>query len=141
MVAGEPPVRVVVDTNVVAYYLLGTTGFEAEASAFWRRVREPMAPASWQPEIANVLWMAARHGALSAAEARSRLRLAGRLGIRAVPVTSLWEGALARALATGVAAYDTLFVELAVRRRLPLATFDRQLHRAFANVAARPQDL
>ena len=37
-----------------------------------------------------------------------------------------------------VAAYDTLFVELAVRERKQLVTFDAKLLAAFPNVAVRP---
>jgi predicted nucleic acid-binding protein len=37
-----------------------------------------------------------------------------------------------------VAVYDTLFVELAVREHLPLATFDAALLKAFPNIAVRP---
>lgn len=50
-------------------------------------------------------------------------------------------GALVRAHESGVAAYDTLFVELAVRERLPPATFDAALLKAFPKIAARPAAL
>ena len=70
-----------------------------------------------------------------------RLALAGRLGIRSVPTRRLWRGALARALNSDVAAYDTLFVELAVRERRPLVTFDARLLAAFPDVATRPNAL
>ena len=42
---------------------------------------------------------------------------------------------------SGVAVYDTLFVELAGRERLPLATFDRRILSAFPGIAKRPGDL
>lgn len=38
----------------------------------------------------------------------------------------------------GVAVYDALFVELAVREAAPLATFDRGILTAFPGVACRP---
>ena len=63
------------------------------------------------------------------------------LGIRSVPTRRLWRGALARALNSDVAAYDTLFVELAVRERRPLVTFDARLLAAFPDVATRPNAL
>jgi hypothetical protein len=47
--------RTVVVTNVVAYYLLGTEAFVAEAGHFWRCVKEPTAPALWEAELANVV--------------------------------------------------------------------------------------
>jgi predicted nucleic acid-binding protein len=67
-----------------------------------------------------------------------RLSLAAQLGIRSVPIRRLWRGALARAMNSNVAAYDTLFVELAVRERKQLVTFDARLLTAFPNVAVRP---
>ena len=45
----------VVDTNVVAYYLLGTEPFIEEVRQFWRTVEEACAPAHWEAELANVV--------------------------------------------------------------------------------------
>ena len=39
--------KVVVDTNVVAYLLLGTEGFVAEAKACFAAVSNPIAAAHW----------------------------------------------------------------------------------------------
>ena len=41
-------------------------------------------------------------------------------------------------MCASIAAYDALFVELAVREALPLATFDRGILGAFPGVACRP---
>jgi len=128
----------VVDTNVVAYYLLGTEPFVEETRRFWRAVGQPVAPALWAAELANVIWMAIRTGVLAADEGQRRLSLATRLRIRSISIRTLWQGALARAAATDVSVYDTLFVELAVRRRLPLVTFDARILKAFPDVAHRP---
>jgi predicted nucleic acid-binding protein len=133
--------KAVVDTNVIAYYLLGTSPFAQETKVFWRSVEAPMAPPVWEAELANVLWMSTRSGVLTVPEARRRLVLSLRLGIASVASRSLWQGALLRSAKAGVAVYDTLFVELAVRCRLPLATFDKQLLKVFPDVAARPQQL
>lgn len=133
--------RAVVDTNVVAYFLLGTEEFRDECEQFWREVRAPIAPASWEAEITNVLWMATRKSLLDLPEALHRLELARALGVQSVRVTALWAGALARAHASGVAAYDTLFVELADREGIPFATFDGRVIDAFPRIAARPRSL
>jgi predicted nucleic acid-binding protein len=132
-------VRAVVDTNVIAYFLLGTDGFRDECERFWREVDEPVAPASWEAELTNVLWMATRKQIVDLPEALHRLELAKGLGIRSVPVSTLWSGALARAHTSGIAACDTLFVELADREAVPLATFDEQVMRAFPRLAMRPR--
>jgi predicted nucleic acid-binding protein len=134
-------VRAAVDTNVVAYYLLGTEPFAHEARRFWQAVDASLSPALWEAELANVLWMAIRTGVLSAESGQKRLGLAARLGIRSVPNRKLWRGALARAVNSGVAVYDTLFVELAIRERLPLVTFDSKILDAFPEVAKRPEAL
>lgn len=127
----------VVDTNVVAYFVLGTARFVEEARGFIAALDEAWAPALWEAELANALWMATRLNVLSLEEAGYRLMLADGLGIHVVPNRSLWQGALVRACQAKVAVYDTLFVELAVREQLPLATFDETLL-AFPDIAVRP---
>jgi predicted nucleic acid-binding protein len=131
-------VNAVVDTNVIAYFLLGTARFVDEARDFMVGLEQGWAPAVWEAELANVLWMATRHKVLSLDEAAKRLTLADGLGMHAVPNRTLWQGALVRAHRTNTAVYDTLFVELAVRERLPLATFDAAMLKAFPDVAVRP---
>jgi predicted nucleic acid-binding protein len=133
--------RVVVDTNVIAYYLLGNTEFNAEVRRFWDHVDDPLAPAIWEAEIANVFWISIRAGVLSEASGPKKLRLAARLGINTVVTRTLWHGALLRSVRSGVALYDSLFVELAERERAPLATFDERLLRRWPAIAHRPADL
>jgi predicted nucleic acid-binding protein len=131
-------VKAVVDTNVVAYLLLGTAQYVEEARTLVAALDDAQAPALWEAELANALWMATRHKVLTIEEATTRLKLADGLGIHAVPNRTLWQGALVRAHQSGIAVYDTLFVELAAREHLPLATFDAALIRAFPDIAARP---
>ena len=133
--------RAVVDTNVLAYFLLGTRPFVDEASRFWRAVDGTVAPAVWEAELANIVWMAIRAEVLPAEEGRKRLSLATKLGIQSIPSKTLWHGALERAVQSGVAVYDTLFVELAIRENLPLVTFDTKVLAAFPEVAVRPRVL
>ena len=128
----------VVDTNVVAYYLLGTAPFLEEVRRFWRTVEKVWAPVHWEAELANAVWMAVRTGVLSSDEGHQKLDLAARLGIQPVPNRSLWQPALTRAVNSGAAVYDTLFVELAAQRHLPLATFDRNILKKFPDIAKRP---
>ena len=130
--------KAVVDTNVVAYLLLGTDRFVEEAREFMAALDEAWAPALWEAELANALWMAIRHGVLLLDEAAKRLVLADGLAIHSVPNRTLWQGALVRANDANIAVYDTLFVELAARERVPLATFDAAVLRAFPDIAVRP---
>ena len=129
----------VVDTNVLAYFLLGTRPFVDEASRFWHAIDGALAPAVWEAELANVIWMAIRAHVILPEEGRKRLGLAAKLGIQSVPNKTLWHGALERAIQSGVAVYHTLFVELASRENLPLATFDAKVLAAFPEVAVRPR--
>lgn len=133
--------KAVVDTNVVAYYLLGTEAFIEEARACFEAVSGPVAPAHWEAELTNVVWMAIRAGVLPVEEGPARLGLARRLGIESVATATLCQGALLRAVTTGVPVYDTLFVELAARLGCPLVTFDKAVLRAFPLIARRPREL
>lgn len=133
--------KAVVDTNVIAYLLLGTDRFVEEARALMGGLEEVWAPAVWEAELANALWMATRHNVLTLADAGKRLALADGLGIHTVPNRTLWQSALVRAHASNVAVYDTLFVELAAREQLPLATFDAAVLKAFPDIAVRPESL
>ena len=108
---------------------------------FWRTVEETCAPAHWEAELANAVWMAVRAGVLPTDEGHQKLDLAARLGIESVANRSLWQPALTRALSSGTAVYDTLFVELAVQRKLPLVTFDRNILKKFPETAKRPGSL
>ena len=133
--------KVVVDTNVVAYLLLGTEGFVDEAKACFNTVSNPIAPAHWEAELTNVVWMAIRSGILPPADGPMRLGLAKRLGIESLNTATLCQGALLRSVSSGIAVYDTLFVELAARTGCPLLTFDKAVIKAFPDIAIRPRDL
>lgn len=89
--------KAVVDTNVVACLLLGTEQYVDEARTFMTIVDEARAPALWEAELGNVLWMATRHKSLTIEQAITRPALADSLGVYAVPNRTLWRGALVRA--------------------------------------------
>jgi predicted nucleic acid-binding protein len=133
-------VRAVVDTNVVAYLLFGPDALAREAASFVQNASVLLAPAHWEAELTNVVWMAVRTGVLSPAEGAIRLGLARQLGVESMATASLCRGALLRSIESRVSVYDTLFVELAVRTGCPLATFDKELWRAFPDIAARPRE-
>ena len=133
--------KAVIDTNVLAYLLLGTERFAEESRACLEHVTTPLAPAHWEAELTNVVWMAVRAGVLPAAEGPLRLGLARRLGIESIATATLCQGALLRAIESGVSAYDTLFVELAARSACALLTFDTAVLKAFPEIARRPRDL
>jgi len=132
--------KAVVDTNVIAYYLLGNAEFDAEVARFWENVQDALAPAIWEAEIANVIWMSIRAGVVSESGGPRKLHLARRLGIHTIATRALWHGALLRSVQTGIAVYDTLFIELAEREGAPLVTFDKRLLKSWPTIACRPED-
>jgi predicted nucleic acid-binding protein len=130
---GSPPVDLartafVVDASVSAAWFLPdeTTPYtqaalQATANAIvW-------VPTLWLPEMANLLQSAQRRRRITAAK-RAELAAAAaglRLQVCREPVSLLTLDALATEHA--LSAYDACYLELALRRRLPLATLDQAL--------------
>jgi len=91
-------------------------------------------PTLWALEVSNVLLGAERRGRMLSAETERFLRLLGGLPILLDPETPLRAGGrtLVLARAHGLSAYDAAYLELALRRGLPLATRDSALAEAAA---------
>ncbi|MBI4819099.1 MAG: type II toxin-antitoxin system VapC family toxin [Deltaproteobacteria bacterium] len=130
--------KVVLDTNVVAYHLLGAPETVRTLSKTMRKISSACAPALIEAELANVVWRSVTSGALTRDLALKKLEWARALPFERVACSTLWRGALVRAISTRHSMYDVLFVELAVRRNLPLLTFDQELIRHFPTVAVDP---
>lgn len=130
----------VVDTDVVAAAVLGESTSGEEATRLLGSKWEFAAPSHWKAEFCNVIWKAAQSGRVGAAEIDAILNRATALPIESVDVGELWR-AVTRAVATGHPAYDTLFVELAIRLRTKVASFNGQFQRKFPSIVKRPRDL
>jgi predicted nucleic acid-binding protein len=94
-----------------------------------------LVPALWHLEIANGLAMAERRRDLTAADAEDALdqillTAASRLDTHMNLI--LAREALANARAFQLTAYDAVYLELARRERVPLATLDKSLRAAAA---------
>ena len=89
-------------------------------------------PALWRLEVANALQMALRRKRIDAAFRDSALTQLSRLSISADPDTDAyaWSVTLQLADRFQLTLYDAAYLELAQRRRLPLATLDRDLREA-----------
>jgi hypothetical protein len=129
----------VVDASVSAAWFLPeeATAF-TEAALVATAHGEVWVPALWWLEIGNLLLTAQRRRRIDAAK-RAELVLAAeglRLRVDRVPVALGSIDALADR--HGLTSYDAAYLELAVRRRLPLATLDKALLAAMpaAQVAA-----
>jgi predicted nucleic acid-binding protein len=109
--------------------------FEDEASpesdALFEQVRDQGAvvPGLWHLEVANVLLQAERRGRIAAGDVTMRLELIAELPITIDNETTAraWREILALARAEGLTTYDATYLELAIRRGLPLQTKDAAL--------------
>jgi len=123
----------VLDSSVALAWIYVDEATEAVLDIF-ERVNGEVAwiPALWRWEVANVLQMnlrRGRHGAAFRDEALSNLAwLPIKVDARAEP--EAWLGALVIAERHGLTVYDASYLEIAVRRKIPLATLDRQLRAA-----------
>ena len=136
MVAPEPtpasfklaPSAFVVDASVTAAWLLPHEATPlTEAALLATATVEVWVPQLWLFEMANLLQSAQRRRRISATK-RAELAAAAaglRLQVCREPVTL--PGLDALAAEHGLSAYDACYLELAQRRRLPLATLDTAL--------------
>ena len=87
-------------------------------------------PALWPVEAANALLVATRRGRIAQDEWPGiRAQCAADRG-RTGSASRTWGAALDLAQAHGISVYDAMYLELAVRMRMPLATLDRALRTA-----------
>lgn len=121
----------VVDNSVVIGWLLPT-----QATAYTRRIldrvrrEEIVVPSLWPVELANVMIVRRRRGAMTPAQIHAALQRVQRLKIAVdgEPVTA--ESLFAIGERHQISAYDAAYLELAQRRGIRLATGDDRLKRA-----------
>lgn len=112
--------------------------FPDEATEATGRLRESLVggralvPSLWPIEVGNVLLAATRRGRIRVDEwppIRANLEA---LPIEIDPVSTarVWKAALELAHAHDLSVYDAMYLELAARMRMPLATLDRALGEA-----------
>jgi predicted nucleic acid-binding protein len=89
-------------------------------------------PALWRLEVANSLTFAVRKGRIDAGFRQASLADLALLDITTDPETDFhaWAETLSLADRFRLTLYDAAYLELAVRRRLPLATLDAELRAA-----------
>jgi len=93
-------------------------------------------PALWRLELANGLQSAVRRGRITAAYRDDSLADLGQMRIETDAETGVhaWSATLRLAEKHELTLYDAAYLELAQRRRLPLATLDLELRRAADNL-------
>ena len=90
-------------------------------------------PSLWFVEVTNVLGLAERRGRVTAAGMEDALQLLRGLplDVDALPPSLTWSEAVLELMRTHrLTAYDATYLELALRRGLPLATRDKALRQA-----------
>jgi predicted nucleic acid-binding protein len=132
--APTPPESVVVDASFLLRYVLHVNAPRPAADGLLAlRDCELLVPGLWNAEVANALVQAERRS--SAAPERighaltAILALSPSVDAQPVEMVRILESARAYRLS----AYDALYIELAIRRRAALATFDTEL------IAAAPR--
>ena len=109
--------------------------FPDEATEETGRLRDSLlagrafVPAIWPIEVGNVLRVATGRGRISVGDwARIRTNLeAMPIEIEPVSTSCVWGSVLELAHERRLSVYDAMYLELAVRMRLPLATLDGAL--------------
>ena len=121
----------VLDNSVVCGWLM-----PSQATPYTQAVRQLLesatacAPAIWEVELTNALRTACLRQRLNAEQAQRILAQIGQMPI-AVDRQPLVRGELlALALRFGLSAYDAAYLDLALRRQLPIATVDEALRSA-----------
>jgi len=120
-------------------------GFEDEAGDYADAILNRMpnlqayVPSLWSLEVANVLLVGERRKRMTPADTSRFLAILGTFPITVdeETVTQAWADTLHLARAHNLSAYDAAYLELAIRRGLPLATLDAKL-KAAANAVGVP---
>lgn len=95
-------------------------------------------PVHWKAEVANAFAMGVRHARISSEYRQSSLEELSALGIEADQQSDveLWRATQILCDTYKLTAYDASYLELSLRRRLPLATLDRRLAAAASRAGA-----
>jgi predicted nucleic acid-binding protein len=121
---------VVVDASAtLSFHFADERTPRIEALSAHLEVHGAVAPSLWPIETANGLLVAERRGRLLAGAAQVQLQLAFRIPIEVTPAPAgeTLLTVLALAQHHRLTVYDACYLELALRRRLPLATNDAEL--------------
>lgn len=133
------PVRVIDASVVAAWVLPDEDGKTAATLVACAPGQSLAAPFHFPAEIGNVVAMSERRRRSSPEQARIARDgvLALSFEVDAAGFDTVWGAAYPLAVRHGLTLYDALYLELALRLNLPLATFDKELMRAAAAEGVR----
>jgi predicted nucleic acid-binding protein len=132
-IAKHPKGGMVLDCSIVmAWYFADERSDYADAVARQLPDWSAYVPSSWPLEVANVLIMGERRGRSTQAQAAKLIESLAALPITIDDETNLhaWHTTVNLARAQTLTAYDAAYLELAMRRGLPLASLDAKLNAA-----------
>ncbi len=127
----------VIDCSITMAWLFADERTEATAKVQERLISEAaVVPTLWYLEVTNVLAMAEKRQRLTAADAAQFVQLLGTLDIEgdAGPETNVVDALLPLYRRHNLTSYDATYLELAIRRQLPIATLDEELRAAAMSV-------
>ncbi|WP_420629700.1 type II toxin-antitoxin system VapC family toxin [Candidatus Leptofilum sp.] len=128
---------IVVDSNIIAYWLLPGEKM-ALAEGVWQKDPNWIVPPLWKSEFRNILAQCLRHKKLSLSETQALEKEAETiLKHKVYEVDSDWILRLVNK--SSCSAYDCEFVSLAQRFGVLLVTADKQILRNFPETAVSPQ--
>ena len=125
--------RFVLDASVTLAWCFEDEGGEYPVRVLNElRASEAVATSLWPLEVTNGLLVAERRGRIEAPAARQAARLVVSLPVAVDPVERrvTFEVTHRLARAHGLSAYDAAYLEVGVRRGLPIATLDDRLRAA-----------
>ena len=129
--------KLVLDASVTLSWLFEDEASEAtDAILAGLENGEAFVPSLWRYEVANVLLVAERRARISQAQSQRFTTLLAKLPITVVAPsgTQLWSEVMAIARGHQLSAYDAAYLELALRRDVPLASKDKALRKAAESI-------
>ena len=138
MAKAKPQPRKLAPSFVLDNSVVMAWSFEDETSAYADAVLDRLAaartvvPALWPLEVANALLMGERRKRSTEADTIRWIGILSRLHITTDDETNAraWGDTIALARGHRLSVYDAAYLELAIRRSLPLATLDEPLKAA-----------
>jgi len=121
---------IAIDASISLAWFMKDEATEATTSVLHRVMSSSaVAPALWRLEVLNAMQVAIRRKRISKEERDIMLGNLGQMPIHIDDATPdhAWTTILQLSDDHALTAYDASYLELAIRRRLPLATLDRQL--------------
>ena len=130
----------VLDCSIAMAWLFHDEATSKTAALLNRLVTETaLVPSWWFIEITNVLALAERKGRITPAQSDAFVANLGKLGIERDDEAPdrAFTHLLALCRTHGLTSYDAIYLDLAVRRSLPLATLDQDLRRTGEKLGLR----